>query len=180
MHMDKVIVGDLSFEPYIREIEIKERVQDIGQEINKRYLNDKPVFIGILNGCFMFFSDLMKEINIPCETSFVKLASYSGTQNGSINQLLGIGIDIKNRHVIVVEDIIDTGNSLKHIIAVLQQLEVSSIAVCSLLLKPTCLQHNFDQDLHIGFEIDKEFVVGYGLDYNGYGRNLRHIYRLES
>lgn len=176
--MNNVIVDGLEFEPFIYEEQIKKRIHSIAKHINEKHRDSKPVFIGVLNGCFMFFSDLLKEITIPCETSFVKLASYSGTQGGDIKQLLGVGLNIVDRHVIVVEDIIDTGNSMKHMVDMLLQKNVLSITLCSLLLKPACLQQVFDSELHVGFEVDKDFVVGYGLDYNGYGRNLRHVYRV--
>lgn len=178
MHMNKVVVDGLTFEPFLNEKQILERIRKIAACINEQHSHSNPIFIGVLNGCFMFFSDLMKEVTIPCETTFVKLASYSGTKNGKVKQILGMGIDIANRHVVVVEDIVDTGNSLKHIIEELTQLQVASVTVCSLLMKPDCLEHSFDQVMHVGFEIDKEFVVGYGLDYNGYGRNLCQIYRV--
>lgn len=126
----------------------------------------------------MFMADLMKEVDTPCELSFVKLASYQGTaQQDEVQELFGVGMDLTGRHVVIVEDVIDTGNSLKHTIAALAQLNVASIAVCALLMKPSCLQHQFDNIMYVGFEIEKEFVVGYGLDYNGQYRNLKDIYK---
>lgn len=176
--MSNIIVGDLAFEPFISYEEIQEQTRIMGRAISAAYAEKNPVFIGVLNGCFMFMSDLMKEIDIPCEMSFVKLASYAGTAQGQISQLLGVGMDLTGRDVIIVEDIIDTGNSLKHTLEALAALNVGSIAVCSLLMKPTCLQHTFDTIKYVGFEIAHEFVVGYGLDYNRQGRNLRHIYKV--
>lgn len=175
--MKQVVVGDLTFDLFISADQIKERIAEMGQTISERYKGKKPVFIGVLNGCFMFMADLMKEINIPCELSFVKLSSYQGTAYGQINELLGVGIDLTGRDVIIVEDVIDSGNSLKYTIDALGKLQVNSIAVCALLLKPSCLQHSFDNILGVGFEIKKEFVVGYGLDYDGFGRNLADIYQ---
>src|SRR5690606_16696001 len=105
------------------------------------------------------------------------LASYQGIEQAQISELFGVGIDLTDRHVIIVEDIIDSGNSLKHTIDALEKLQVSSIAVCSLLMKPECLMHQFDNIMYVGFEIGKEFVVGYGLDYNGQCRNLPDIYK---
>jgi len=176
--MANIKVWDLEFEPFMTHNQIEERVKVLGEAINKDYYDKAPVFIGVLNGCFMFMADLMKEIQIPCEMTFVKLASYSGTAQGEVSQLLGVGIDLTGRHVIIVEDIVDTGNSLTHTMAALSSHHVASVAVCSLLLKPSCLAHDFDNLKYVGFEIAPEFVVGYGLDYNGQGRNLRHIYKV--
>lgn len=176
--MNNITVGDLMFEPFITYEQIQERTRLLGKEISTDYRDKNPVFIGVLNGCFMFMSDLMKEIDLACEMSFVKLASYQGTAQGQINQLLGIGMDLTGRDVIIVEDIVDTGNSLKHTLAALDSLNIGSVSVCSLLMKPTCLVHTFDNIKYVGFEIAPEFVVGYGLDYNSQGRNLRHIYKV--
>lgn len=176
--MSNIVIGDLEFEPFITFEEIQQKTRIIGKEISIRYAEKNPVFIGVLNGCFMFMSDLMKEIETSCEMSFVKLASYQGTAQGQISQLLGVGIDLTDRHVVIVEDIVDTGNSLKHTLQALENLNAASISVASLLVKPTCLQHTFDNIDYVGFEIAHEFVVGYGLDYDGKGRNLRHIYKV--
>jgi hypoxanthine phosphoribosyltransferase len=143
-----------------------------------QYEGKHPVFVGVLNGCFMFMADLMKQIHIPCEISFVKLASYSGMNAGAVNELIGLGIDLSDRHVVIVEDVVDTGNALTHTISALEKLNVASISVCTLLLKPAKLQYNFDNIMYVGFEVGEEFVVGYGLDYNGQCRNLRNIYKL--
>jgi len=176
--MNNITVHDLEFEPFLTYEEITTRIHALGASINADYAGKNPVFIGVLNGCFMFMADLMKEIHIPCEMSFVKLASYHGTEAGKISQLLGVGIDLKNRDVVIVEDVVDTGNSLVHTLQALANLDVASISVCSLLLKPACLEHKFDNLDYVGFEIEKEFVVGYGLDYDGQGRNLTHIYKV--
>lgn len=175
--MDTIEIDNLSFEPFITYEQIKKRIRLIGIDICRKYAGKKPVFIGVLNGCFMFMADLMKEIDIECEMSFVKLASYSGTSQGDISQLIGVGIDLTNRHVIIVEDVVDSGNSLSHTIKALQAEGVKDIGVCTLLLKPSCLQYTFDNIEYVGFEIEKEFVIGYGLDYKGYFRNLKDIYK---
>lgn len=176
--MKQIQIDKLHFELFIDYEQIQKQIRLMGIDISVQYADKNPVFIGVLNGCFMFMADLMKEVTIPCQLSFVKLASYEGVASqGTIQQLLGVGMDLKDRHVVIVEDVIDTGNSLKHTIATLQDLDVASISVCALLIKPDCLVHQFDEDLLIGFEIDKEFVVGYGLDYNGQGRNLPDIYK---
>lgn len=175
--MDKIEIYNLCFEPFISYEQIKKRIRLIGIDISRKYADKNPVFIGVLNGCFMFMADLMKEIDIPSEMSFVKLASYVGTDQGHISQLLGVGIDLTDRHVIIVEDVVDSGNSLKHTIEALERENVRDIAVCTLLMKPSCLQYDFDNIEYVGFEIEKEFVIGYGLDYNGYYRNLKDIYK---
>lgn len=176
--MNNVIVEDLEFAPFITATQIENRIRTIAMDINLRYGDCNPVFIGVLNGSFMFMGDLMKSIDIRCEMSFVKLASYSGTINGQINELIGVGMDLTGRHVIIVEDIVDTGNSLYYTIEALKKLSVAGISICTLLMKPDCLEHEFELIDYVGFEIAPEFVVGYGLDYNGQGRNLRHIYKV--
>ena len=175
--MNRIEIDNLRFEPFIEYEQIKKRIRLMGIDINLKYRDTTPVFVGVLNGCFMFMADLMKEIQVPCEMSFLKLASYSGTEQGHISKLIGLGQDIKDRDVIIVEDVVDTGNSLKYTIDALQAEGVRSISVCALLLKPDCLQYEFDNIDYVGFEIDKEFVIGYGLDYNGYFRNLKDIYK---
>ena len=175
--MDKIEINNLCFDPFISYEQIKKRIRLIGIDISRKYADKNPVFIGVLNGCFMFMADLMKEIDIPSEMSFVKLASYLGTDQGQISQLIGVGIDLTDRHVIIVEDVVDSGNSLKHTIEALERENVRDIAVCTLLMKPSCLQYDFDNIEYVGFEIEKEFVIGYGLDYNGYYRNLKDIYK---
>ncbi len=175
--MNTIQIDNLHFERFIDYDQIQKRVRLIGIDINMKYADQHPVFIGVLNGCFMFMADLMKQIHIPCEMSFVKLASYQGMENGEVQELIGLGMDLKGRDIIIVEDVVDTGNSLNHTIAGLETLDVASISICTLLLKPACLIHNFDNIMYVGFEIDKEFVVGYGLDYNGQCRNLPDVYR---
>lgn len=170
-------IDGLLFEHFIEYEQIKKRIRLIGIDINVKYENKHPVFIGVLNGCFMFMADLMKTIHVPCEMSFIKLASYQGMDQGELKELLGVGMDLRGRDVIIVEDVVDSGNSLKHTIDLLEKLEVASIAVCTLLLKPACLQYQFDNIMYVGFEIEPEFVVGYGLDYNGQCRNLPDIYK---
>ncbi|MBD1428227.1 MULTISPECIES: hypoxanthine phosphoribosyltransferase [Sphingobacterium] len=175
--MKTIEIDDLRFEPFISYEQIKKRIRLIGVDISLKYEDKKPVFIGVLNGCFMFMADLMKEITIDSEMSFVKVASYSGTEQGHISQLIGVGLDLKDRDIIIVEDVVDSGNSLKYTINALEREGARNISVCTLLLKPSCLQHDFDNIEYVGFEIEKEFVIGYGLDYNGLFRNLKDIYK---
>ncbi|MBD1435159.1 hypoxanthine phosphoribosyltransferase [Sphingobacterium sp. DN00404] len=178
--MANIQIDNLNFELFIDHGQIKERIRSMGMDISLKYADKNPVFLGVLNGCFMFMADLVKEINIPCELSFVKLASYNGTTQDQIHELVGVGMDLTGRNVIIVEDIIDSGNSLKHTMEALERLQIANIEVCALLMKPVCIKHAFDNIAYVGFEIGEEFVVGYGMDYNGQCRNLPDIYKNSS
>ena len=175
--MRTIEIDNLKFEPFIEYDEIKKRIRLIGIDINVQYADKHPVFIGVLNGSFMFMADLMKQVHVPCEMSFVKLASYAGTAQGNIHELIGVGMDLTGRNIVIVEDVVDSGRSLKYTMEALEKLNVASVAVCTLLFKPECLQYEFDNIMYVGFEIAPEFVVGYGLDYNGQCRNLPDIYK---
>src|SRR5690554_5493739 len=157
--------------------QIQKRIRLIGTQINVAYEKQVPVFIGVLNGSFMFMADLMKEIDIAAEICFIKLASYEGETRNEVQEIIGLCVDIKNRDVILVEDIVDTGNTLKFILDQVKEKEPASISICTLLLKPKKLQHQFKNIAYVGFEIPDDFVVGYGMDYNGLGRNLKDIYK---
>lgn len=175
----KICLHDKNFIPYISESEIDQAVTSVANQINKDFVDKKPIFLSVLNGSFMFTSDLMKKIEIDCELSFVKLASYHGTQSsGEIKELIGLSDNIYNRHVIILEDIVDTGTTLGHLMEVLKTHETASISIATLLLKPDVFKKKYP--LHfVGMEIPNKFVVGYGLDYNESGRNLKAIYQLE-
>ncbi|MBE8713139.1 hypoxanthine phosphoribosyltransferase [Sphingobacterium hungaricum] len=175
--MGNIRIDDLEFELLIDHDQIQKRIRLIGIDINVKYEHKNPVFVGVLNGCFMFMSDLMKQIHIPSELSFVKLASYKGLENEEVTELIGINTDLTGRHVVIVEDIVDTGNSLKHTMDVLERHHVASVSVCTMLLKPDKVQYEFDNIMYVGFEIDNDFVVGFGLDYNGQCRNLPDLYK---
>ncbi len=173
-----VQLDDRSFELLIDYEQIKKQIRLIGVQLNVAYEGRVPIFIGILNGCFMFMADLMKEIEVEAEVCFVKLASYDGDKRGDeVRELIGIHQELRGRDVVLVEDIIDTGNTLKKMIENLHAHQPASIAVYTLLLKPETLVYDFEELAYIGFEIDKDFVVGYGLDYKGLGRNLKAIYK---
>jgi len=174
----KVTINQLTFERIIDYNQIKKRIRLIGIQLNVTYENQQPIFIGVLNGCFMFMADLMKQIHIGCEISFVKLASYDGSdRRGQIDELIGLETNLEGREVIIVEDIIDSGNSLKHTLDLVNAQRPASVAVCTLLLKPHAVQHAFDNIAYVGFEIGNDFVIGYGLDYCGMGRTLPDIYK---
>ncbi len=172
-------VGDLNFELKIKKEQIQQRVAELGSEICADYQNKTPVFLGVLSGSFMFLGDLMKVITLPAEVSFVKLASYEGEKSsGTVQTQLGLTLEIAGRDVIIVEDIVDSGHTMAFLLQMLQQERPQSIRICSLLYKPQACQHDFEELNYVGFEIPNDFVVGYGLDYNGLGRNLKDIYQL--
>ncbi len=176
--MEKIQLQDKAFKIYLTENEINKRISELAEQINKTYQGKEIVFVGILNGCFMFASDLFKQLEIDCRISFLKLASYQGTQStGKIRQLIGLNEDIKGKTVIILEDIIDTGITMEHIISQLKAHNPSEVKIATLLFKPDAFQKDFSID-YTGFDIPDKFIVGYGLDYNGLGRNLRHIYQI--
>ena len=172
-------IADLSFEPLISAAAIEKRIKAIGAQINEDYKHTVPVFVGVLNGSFLFIADLIKQIDITCEITFTKLASYyGGTQSSvKIREDIDISIDIKGRDIIVIEDIVDTGNTAHYLLEKLRLKQPASIKFCSLLLKPAAVQKKIEELAYVGFEIENEFVVGYGLDYCEMGRNLKGIYK---
>ena len=178
--MNKEIdIKDKIFEIFISEDEISSIVHSMANQINNSGVKD-PLFIAVLNGSFLFAADIMRKINIPnCEISFIKLSSYLGTENtGKVNELIGLGQDIRNRNIVILEDIIDTGVTLEKIISLLEKEEVADIKVATLLFKPEAYKKEIEIDF-IGKSIPNDFVVGYGLDYDEIGRNLPHIYKLK-
>jgi hypoxanthine phosphoribosyltransferase len=167
-----VQVLDKQFKPYLEKEEIQQAIERISAAINADFENTHPLFIAILNGSFMFASDLFKAIHIPAEICFIKLASYKGTQStGQVVTAIGLDRDIYQRDVIIIEDIVDTGKTLTEFLPQLQHQQPKSLRVCSLLHKKDATVYPIHID-YLGFEIPELFVVGYGLDYNGYGRNL--------
>ncbi len=176
---DIVKAHDLSFELYITEADIQKRVNEIGAAIATKFDNTYPLFISILNGAFMFTADLVRASNIQCEIAFTKLSSYQGTAStGKITTLIGLDANIKGRDVIVVEDIVDTGETLFQFMQTLRQHEPASVTLASFLMKPEVFNNRYTVD-HVGYEIPNKFVIGYGLDYNGAGRQLSSIYQLK-
>jgi hypoxanthine phosphoribosyltransferase len=175
----KIRVADLDFELSIPYNNIEQRVTAIAKQINSDYSGRNPVLVGVLNGSFLFTADLIKQIDIPIEVTFTKLASYYGgvSSTRKIRDDFDLTIDIKGRNIILVEDIVDTGNTIHYLIDKLKVREPASIAVCTLLLKPKALESTIDELKYIGFEIENDFVVGYGLDYKELGRNLKGIFK---
>lgn len=177
--MGKITIKDKTFKPYISAEELQTSISKVANEINTHYSGKSPIFIGVLNGSFMFMSDLLKEINLQCTVSFVKLASYEGTTTtGKVNELIGLNEDIEGQDIILVEDIVDTGNTLVKLYNILQNKKVNSIKIASLLFKPEAYHKPYPID-YIGKAIPNDFVLGYGLDYDGFGRNLSSIYVLD-
>ena len=171
-------VKDKSFAISIPETELKAQIKRVATEISRDYAGRQPVFLAVLNGSFIFAADLLREIDLPCEISFVKLASYQGTNTtGSIREVIGLNIDITNRPVIIVEDIVDTGLTMAHMLETLKGQNPASIDICTLLLKPTKLQVKLDIR-YCCKEIPDDFVVGFGLDYDGFGRNTKDIFTI--
>ena len=168
------------FKIYLTEEEIKERVAELGQELAQKYEGENPIFIGVLNGAYIFLSDLMRYVEIPCEVDFLKLSSYGDEKvsSGQVTDLKDIDANIEGRNVVLVEDIVDTGLSMKYIVDKLQAKNPASIKTVTLLHKTEATHHDVQID-YVGFEIPTLFVLGYGLDYAQEGRNLAQIYILD-
>ncbi len=174
-----MIVHGKEFEAYISYESILERTNQIADRINLDYAGKRPLFLGVLNGVFMFAADLMKGITLPAEISFIKLSSYQGTTSTeNIKELIGLKENIKDKDIIIIEDIIDTGETIFHVIKKLQELGPRSVEIATLLLKPEVFNKNISIK-YVGFKIPHKFVIGYGLDYDGQGRNLKDIYQIK-
>ena len=174
--MDTIRVKDKEFAISIPEERILNEIDRLATQLNRDLEGKNPLFLCVLNGSFMFAADLFRRINIPAEISFVKLASYEGTAStGVIKEVIGLSENIAGRTIVVVEDIIDTGCTMQKLLENLGTRAPESIHVCTLLLKPEKLKVSLDVE-YVALEIPNEFIVGYGLDYDGYGRNLRDIY----
>jgi hypoxanthine phosphoribosyltransferase len=174
----KIQIDDKEFELLLSYEQIKKRIRFIGIQLNVDFENRVPVFIGVLNGSFIFLADLMKEVEISSEVTFVKVSSYNGDKSsGKITTDLDLTMDLKDRDVILVEDIVDSGLTLDHLLKMVKKQNPASVNVCTLLLKPKSLQKELEIINYVGFEIPNDFVVGYGLDYKGLGRNLKDIFR---
>jgi hypoxanthine phosphoribosyltransferase len=178
METNSIKVLDKEFEIYLNHDQIVEKINETAKIISKDLKNENPLFLGILNGSFMFISDLFKELDLDCNISFLKLASYSGTNStGTVKRLIGLNEDIKDRTVVIIEDIVDTGITLDHIIKQLKGYEPAKIKICTLLFKPNAYKMSYKVD-YCAFKIPNDFIVGYGLDYDGYGRNYKNIYKI--
>ena len=176
--MEIIKVLDKEFKLYIKQEEIETVIKDIANQINVEYKDKNPLFLVMLNGAFMFASQLFKELTIDCETSFVKYASYDGTQSTcEVKELIGLNSSLEGRDVIIIEDIIDSGFTMKCLIQKLEAMKVSSVKIATMLFKPNAFKFDYKID-YIGMNIGNEFIVGYGLDYNQHGRNYGSIYKV--
>jgi hypoxanthine phosphoribosyltransferase len=178
--MSTIQVLDKTFEPYLKEAAIQEKITELAGQLNKDYAGKRPLFLSVLNGSFLFTADLFKQITIEAEVSFIKLASYKGTSStGNVITAIGLDINVKDRHVIILEDIIDTGKTMHHYLPQLESMQPASVKIAVLLNKKEALQYPVKVD-YACFEIPNKFVVGYGLDYDGLGRNSKDIYQLQA
>ncbi len=178
MNTEAITIKDKRFKPYMPAGELKSIIEGLGKRISEDYKGKNPIFVIVLNGAFMFGADLMKAVDLPCRVSLIKVSSYHGTESTQcVNQLIGLQEDIENEDVIIVEDIVDTGVTMEYLLSLLHGKKPKSIAVCSLLFKPGKFTKNFKID-YVGKSIPNDFVVGYGFDYDGYGRNLPDIYSI--
>jgi hypoxanthine phosphoribosyltransferase len=176
--MSIVQLHDLRFEPFISEQELGKAIDRVAAELNIKYAGQRPLFIGVLNGAFFFAAELMKRITVECEITFVKVASYHGTAStGKVDQLIGLNERINGRHVVVLEDIVDTGTTVEHIMSVLADHHPASISIAALLFKPDAYKKTIPIE-HVALRIPNAFVVGSGLDHDGLGRNLPGILRI--
>ena len=174
--METIRIKAKQFKTFITEEQILKEVARVGEEINRDLADANPLFVSVLNGSFMFTADLMKHVSVPCEISFVKLASYAGTSStGKVKELVGLNDDITGRTIVIVEDIIDTGLTMERLIETLKARNPKEIRIATLLVKPDKLKVDLDIN-YIAMSIPNDFIVGYGLDYDGLGRNYRDIY----
>lgn len=176
--MSVIQIKDKRFKTFIPEEQIMKEVARVADEINRDLSGTNPLFISVLNGSFMFTADLMKHLTMPCEVSFVKLASYEGTSStGKVKELVGLSDDITGRTVVIVEDIVDTGLTMKQLVETLRARGPKDIKIATLLVKPDKLKVELDINYnYVAMNIPNDFIVGYGLDYDGLGRNYRDIY----
>ncbi len=180
MKPETVTIEDKTFKIMIDAETIQQRIVELGAQLNAEYQGKKPVLLGILNGCFLFMADLVKQVDIDCEVAFMKVSSYHGGMESKrmVTEVYDLKMDISNRHVIIIEDIIDTGHTMHFIVNKLKARNPASVSICTLLYKPDAMEHEIEEMKHVAFEIENKFVVGYGLDYKGFGRNLNAVYQV--
>lgn len=176
----KITVKGKIFEVYLTKSEVKKRIHQLGEQITRDFQNKDVVILAVLNGSFIFMADLCRVINLPLICTFVKLSSYQGTATtGQVRSVLGLDTDLKGKHVIFVEDIVDTGISMEYLLKSLSDYHPESVSIATLLFKSEAFRFKYKID-YVGFEIPNKFVLGYGLDYDGLGRNLPDIYQLST
>lgn len=178
MSLSTISLHDKQFTPYLPAARLQEVVRTMAARLNQDYAGQRPLFVVVLNGSFMFAADLMKEMTIDCEVTFIRVASYQGTAStGEVKEIMGLQEDVVGRHLIVVEDIVDTGHTMQELLQQLKAKQPASLEVATLFTKPECLQHELALR-YIGIELPNEFIVGYGLDYDGLGRNYPDVYKV--
>ncbi|MEZ4890002.1 MAG: hypoxanthine phosphoribosyltransferase [Crocinitomicaceae bacterium] len=171
-------IKDKQFKPFLSELEIANAIQNIAQQVNRDYNNEEVVFVAILNGAFMFASDFIKNISLNCEITFVKVSSYIGTESsGRVDEIIGLTKELKGKNVVILEDIVDTGITMDKVYKLLEMQEPKSLKICTLLYKKEAHKGKNIPD-YVAFEIENKFVVGYGLDYDEAGRNLKEIFQV--
>ncbi|MEM9672762.1 MAG: hypoxanthine phosphoribosyltransferase [Cyclobacteriaceae bacterium] len=171
-------VKDLDFNIYLTQEKIQQELVRLAAAINQDFADKEPIFVAVLNGAFIFMADLARHVTIPSEITFVKIKSYEQLQStGEHREFIGLEVPIRDRHVIIVEDIVDSGNTIKFLLEKFEEQYPHSISIVTLLFKPDALRHPLDLP-YVGFRIPNDFVVGYGLDYDGFGRNLPDIYKI--
>lgn len=178
--METIKVCDKEFELFISSQEIENAVTKVAQRLNKDYAGREVVFLSVLNGSFMFSATLLKHIDLTCLVSFIRLSSYMETSTtGKVVEVLGLMEDIKGKDIVILEDIVDTGTTMHVLVPKLKALGANTVEICCMLQKPSMLQYPEIQPKYVGIEIENEFILGYGLDYHGYARNLSSIYKIK-
>ena len=173
-----ITCNNKQFKIFLRNEAIQIRLKELATQLNQEYADKRPVFLSVLNGVFRVVGDLFNYVEADCTVSFIKLKSYAGTSStGQVNTLIGLDVDLKGRHIVLVEDIVDTGKTLHEFLPQLEALEPASIAIFTLLTKPEALQYEIPLN-YVGFEVENRFLIGYGLDYDGWGRQYNDIYQL--
>ena len=179
MNDETLKLYDKTFEIFIRNEEIVPEIKSLAKELNEEYAGKDVVFVAVLNGAFMFAADLMKEVSLPSEITFVKVRSYAGmNSSGRVDEVIGIMSPLKDKHVVIIEDIVDTGITMEKLFTLINAEKPASVKIATLLYKPEAFKGKHTPNF-IGFSIPDKFVVGYGLDYNELGRNTKHIYQLK-
>lgn len=176
---ESITIKDKQFDLFIEHEVIKHEIKRVARQINAELADRNPIFLAVLNGAFMFAAELMKEVSIPCEITFVRLASYKGTSStNQVTEVLGLNEDIEGRLVVIVEDIVDSGATMASLLQELAVFKPAEVKIATLLFKPAAMKKKLQLD-YVALEIPNDFIVGYGLDYNGYGRNLKDIYKVK-
>ncbi|WP_375437079.1 hypoxanthine phosphoribosyltransferase [uncultured Hymenobacter sp.] len=177
MNPDYISLHNKQFKPYLSAAHLATAIEELATRLNQDYTAKTPLFVAVLNGSFMFAADLLKALHIPCEISFIRVTSYQGTSStGKVQEVLGLTEEIKDRHVVILEDIVDTGHTMRMLLDTMRAKQPASLEVASLFIKPECLQYELPIR-YVGLSIPNDFIVGYGLDFDGLGRNYPDVYK---